>query len=739
MRPCSPFYPILFGLLLTTSRLLGHGEVPEAHAGGEIPDPIAGLHAFVGAITETSRNQFNAHQLEHLGEVGKNLQFEREIRANEHPQLTAKDADYYRGQAQTGLLEFLEHDIPELIELDFRKGYPPYDVMRPVPVPTLEGAVFYKVVTGDGPTEFLVQQVNLARSGDAGPFVVDVVKGGTSYVLLSFTEVPADLSRMVIPLRERGDAEPRYWSGLSIMAREPGQLSLSITDENGSSTPALVRLVQKSSGKLWAPSNAVDIWPIMTSIRGIPESGSVQPYMHYFLNMNLRGPYWIVPEPFEMALPEGDWEVYIMHGIEYVPVITEFSLTAGEWTRKEIQLTRWIDMPGRGWYSGDDHVHARMMSHQDAKDIMAFVRAADIKVANILEMGDPMRTYYEQRGFGKRYRVEEAGHVLVPGQEDPRSHFGHAIGMNLTQLARDLDKYMLNDWVADEIHRQGGLYGHTHVGEGGLGVHRDMTLLMPRGKSDFGSIMQNILGTERYYDFLNLGFKLTASAGSDTPYGGAVGITRLYAYIGEGEPFSADAWFEAVRKGHTFVTNGPILDLRVNGQLPGETILLPGRQSVKVVASASGIKGMTAPKRFALVVNGVAVQEIQPSDANQTELEIEMEIDPGTGSWIAVMAEGLDGTQAHTTPVYVHQEGFRHWNRNEAERLIGERMATLDEIEALTREQADRMAKGQLPEVEFSNVLIAEQAGQILERTTHVRSLYKDLLGILKKEMHATD
>ena len=61
---------------------------------------------------------------------------------------------------------------------------------------------------------------------------------------------------------------------------------------------------------------------------------------------------------------------------------------------------------------------------------------------------------------------------------------------------------------------------------------------------------------------LNLGFKLTASAGSDTPYSGTVDEERVYAFVGE-QQFTADTWFEAMGNGRTFVSNGPMIEFSV--------------------------------------------------------------------------------------------------------------------------------------------------------------------------------
>ena len=38
--------------------------------------------------------------------------------------------------------------------------------------------------------------------------------------------------------------------------------------------------------------------------------------------------------------------------------------------------------------------------------------------------------------------------------------------------------------------------------------------------------------------------------------------------------FSADAWFDAFRRGRTFVTNGPMVELQVEDALPGDEIVV---------------------------------------------------------------------------------------------------------------------------------------------------------------------
>jgi hypothetical protein len=87
-----------------------------------------------------------------------------------------------------------------------------------------------------------------------------------------------------------------------------------------------------------------------------------------------------------------------------------------------------------------------------------------------------------------------------------------------------------------------------------------------------------------YYFFLDLGFRLTATDGSDFPWCGKrprfgvegakwkaqISGVRFYTYIQE--DFSFERWKENFKSGHTFVSSGPIINLKVNGKIPGDNL-----------------------------------------------------------------------------------------------------------------------------------------------------------------------
>ena len=130
-------------------------------------------------------------------------------------------------------------------------------------------------------------------------------------------------------------------------------------------------------------------------------------------------------------------------------------------------------MSKRGWHSGDCHLHYARSIEAANQRLLLWTQAEDLRMGNILQMGDARLTYFEQYAFGKRGRFLHERGALVPGQEDPRTGvLGHTISLNLEAPIRDAGRYYLYNPIFDEAHRQGGLAGYAHVTNDNFLVHR---------------------------------------------------------------------------------------------------------------------------------------------------------------------------------------------------------------------------------------------------------------------------
>ncbi len=711
------FIRVLPALLLAGGMAVA--QTPETLPGA-LPMAEA-LHQRLHYVNESADEELVDAIRRDLREADRNLKRPEATEAEKNTALAQREA------ASQKLLEVLA-SCPRIVAVSIAGEPGPLPPMSPLNLPGDTGAVLFRVEQGEGPVQCISRTYDL--SVDAGMrFPVDVRETGTTWVLAVLERVPQ--GRTSLQFRFEGASKERRTMDFETVTLPTGMANIQVlSDDTGAETPCMMRLVWKMDDREIRPANAEDFGLLFD------KQGNASGHRGANLPGKLKERYWCVPGPFEMALAPGDYEVMVLRGVEHVPVCETFTVQSGQTVSRTYRPRRWVNMSERGWFSGDDHVHTQMLSDRDARMVMHWIQAEDVRLANVVKMGDIYRTWFEQRGFGKAFRVEDQGYILSPGQECPRTHeeLGHTLSMNIQRLVRDTDQYYLYDTIFDEVHRQGGLTGYAHVNSGIFQVHRDMSINIPKGKVDFVELLQFAdLGTSLYYEFLDLGFKVTASSGSDVPWGGSIGEGRVYAYLGR-QAFSADRWFEAVRRGNTFVTNGLMLDFTVDGKLPGDTLHVSNDRPLRVKARAWGDARRELPAKLDIIVHGNPVKTVVPVQPNEAVLEADFTLPPAHGFWIAARAEGRDGSLAHTTPVYVAVKGLRFWNHGRVAELIAKREASLDEIGRIVSEaQLGRNSRGQ-SDTGRPVTELAEQGPALLERVEQARKIYAELRATAEQE-----
>ncbi len=377
---------------------------------------------------------------------------------------------------------------------------------------------------------------------------------------------------------------------------------------------------------------------------------------------------------FELDVEPGRYVLAISKGNEFEAVRDTIHIS-GE-AEREYRMERWIDTAALGWYSADDHIHVRRSPRENPL-LLAWTQAEDVRVGNLLRMGDFWEKYYSQYAFGSDGVYHDGGYMLVSGQEDPRTpELGHVIGLGASTFVRFPNRYYLYDLVFDSLRAAGGVGGYAHQAESFHG-HRGLTLDGLRGKVDVLEVVQfcvpgGPLITDHFYDLLNLGFPVTVTAGSDFPWCGKphdgsggipvhrnaqIGNARFYAYV-EGE-LTYDSWMAAVRAGRTFATSGPILFLEVNGRKPGSHLELAAGERLTVEATAFGHSSQTPLSSMEVVVYGEVVGRAVADGAGQSSrrLSATWDVTVEKGMWIAARAAAGSLQVAHTTPIYVTVDG----------------------------------------------------------------------------------
>jgi hypothetical protein len=164
-----------------------------------------------------------------------------------------------------------------------------------------------------------------------------------------------------------------------------------------------------------------------------------------------------------------------------------------------------------------------------------------------------------------------------------------------------------------------------------------------------------LYGFQTYYALLNCGFRLRPAAGTaNGVHPVPLGFSRVYVQL-DG-PFSFDGWMRGLAEGRSFVTTGPMILAKADGQWPGAKF--PAANGSKNHALDCTVLSEQPLETIELIVNGVVTQRFEPQNmkagAGSFENQVAARFKPDTSSWLAWRCfEKRPGNRfrfAHTAP-----------------------------------------------------------------------------------------
>jgi hypothetical protein len=406
--------------------------------------------------------------------------------------------------------------------------------------------------------------------------------------------------------------------------------------------------------------------------------------------------YAYVPGRFEVELPVGTVYAEAVHGFEYTPLREALTIAPGQ-SELRLPMRRWVDMRRRGFRSGDVHVH-----FLDPTTATLEAAAEDLSVTELLAIQQGRLHEGIVHGIGREAPGSTHEHVIRIDSENRHHMLGHIFLLGLTEPVLPLssggtsedelggwDEVAMADWC-DRCRAQGGLVVTQFTPTPHAEVVADIVL----GKIDatevrwfdffppsqpgghWGDTPFAFPGVAQWYRYLNCGYRVPAVGGTDKMTNAiAIGALRTYVRLDDGEEFSYAAWNRAIKRGRTFVSCGPLVEIEVEGREPGDEIALPkggGRLSVRTIARSA-----QRFERIEIVVNGLVVAR-GDADASGLSAELSASIEVTESSWIAARCSGRDklwttspiDVGAHTSPVWVVVDGRRQSLTRDASQLL---------------------------------------------------------------------
>ena len=520
-----------------------------------------------------------------------------------------------------------------------------------------------------------------------------------------------------------------------------GRLTLTVQTESGEPTPARVGLYDES-GRAPLPSQAA------VQMKEFSDLTRMVLLLPATVNWPSENRYTFYTDgSYATRLPAGKYELIISKGVEYHIARREIKIEPHTAHNVIVELERWTDMPSQNWYSGDVHIHFPRRDARENQSMWLQAQAEDLHVANTLFMNNIATEHYPQFDWGRDPGFGEGIHMVIPGQEGPRSTVrGHTIHLNIQEPVKNPDRYLLYHEIFEAMSAQGGISGFAHGVTEVLRTRPGLALEAPYGLVKFMEVQQRgLLGTDMWFDFLNLGYKIAPAAGSDYPYGGHIGDGRSYVRSDAG--YSPDNWFQGLSDGRTFVTNGPMVDLELNGSNVGDEVTLSAGESIVISARASINPDIDLLDRIELIEQGEIVASAR-SESGSEVLQLSHELEAEQGTWFVLRAYGKTAVEsgvaespavlsnvlptagyvaAVTAPIYVSVDGQRTWKRAAVVDLATRMKAELDRVANLSLEAVGGFEEWWQTGPAWTSTWDSQHA-LLVERIQQVKAKYDELI-----------
>ena len=469
--------------------------------------------------------------------------------------------------------------------------------------------------------------------------------------------------------------------GMAAVAVEPKPLCsvrLSLVDEAGRPLPGLVQ-VRDSEGQF------VELPELLSRGFGLEPRTALHDWS-------------VVPKPATVRLPPGKYTFRAIAGLETEQAEQVVEVQGAEMD-VTLPLVRFVDAAAEGYRSANTHLHLMKLSRGQADRYLIEVPLAD--GLDVVFLSYLERAVADLEYTSNKYtkadldRLSHHGARFGNGEEHRHNFtaqgqgYGHVMLLNIPELIQPVS-------IGPGITKQGtdgrplrmGIEQARSFGSTVIWCHNAWGLEdIPNwvlGRLHANNIFDG--GTHgsykhSFYRYLNVGLRVPFSTGTDWFM---YDFSRVY--VPATKTLSPEEWLTVLAEGRSFITNGPLLELMVNGKSLGDTVDVAQGKEVHVEARG---RGRIDFQRIELLRNGVVTsQATSRAEAGHFVATLDVRLPMNEPCWLALRTPpppvkddpefqtpvpkndfGCD-LFGHTSAVFVTVDGKSHFDIAAAQGLL---------------------------------------------------------------------
>jgi len=458
--------------------------------------------------------------------------------------------------------------------------------------------------------------------------------------------------------------------------------------------------VETSGGRL-----AIHVPQGVARLRIVDDAGHTFQPRGAFAYTHGGGCFHALREDVALGLPAGAYTVQAMRGFQRRPFTQRIEVQPGQDARIHVEMSRLVDWPRQGWYTGDHHNHLSFhgstryplmtiddvcrVAQGEGLDFLSFCgeivdqhayadwrdagRPADAKPDGAYETTDFLCTVSHE------VTQDLLGHVCLvnaPGHIAPGHPWWLApTNAELVEGLRGRDSCATEGAVV-MAHPYSGVTAENLFDvladpsvtclqrelpvDAALGYAHTMDFLAVEEPADLD------LRFRDYFRLLDLGLRIGVSGASDAYADQGTEIVGSLCTVVKAEAFTLDAIAKAYRAQRTLTTNGPLLMFGANAACPGDTVTGPG---LRLDAKAFSNWGLS---RLEIILNGDVVADATPGPDGWARIQLETKA--ARSGWLVARCWGpghcalnmqstpeaqhaKQGQWAVTSPIYIVAPG----------------------------------------------------------------------------------